>query len=161
MLQRRLLSEKNLTFTKAVEIVQGAEAAEKSSKRLQTGDVSSIGHIASTIPNRGKAKSGNRKPCYRCGEYDHPSDKCRFRQSVCRKCCKLGHIARVCRSNTTPDAFRPSKSGRGRSGCKKAHTLSREQATDEQDPGHHLKMGQFLCLQCAVQRGTRLRLCCG
>ena len=55
VLQKRLLSEKDLTFNKAVEIAQGAEAAERNSKRLQAVDVASVGHIASTVRNGGKA----------------------------------------------------------------------------------------------------------
>ena len=53
VLQKRLLSEKNLTFTKAVEIAQCAEAAERSSKRLPADDVASVGVIASTVPSNG------------------------------------------------------------------------------------------------------------
>ena len=58
--------EINLTFMKAVEIAQGAEAAEKSSKQLQADDIASVGHIPLTAPNCGKVKSRNSRSCYHC-----------------------------------------------------------------------------------------------
>lgn len=36
--------------------------------------------------------------CYRCGQGDHKANVCRFRNEFCRKCSKLGHLARVCMS---------------------------------------------------------------
>ena len=45
VLQKNLLSEKNLTLIKAVEIAQAAEAAEKVSKRLHADDVVLVGRI--------------------------------------------------------------------------------------------------------------------
>ena len=147
VLQKRLLSEKNLTFTKAVEIAQGSEAAERGSKRLHADDVAPVGRIASTVPNHGKTGAGSGKACYRCGDCDHTADKCRFRQSVCHKCRKLGHIARACRSNKAPVVLKPSKSNQGSGGRRKVHVLSHEQvlhpSISEQPPSEDGALSLF------------------
>lgn len=38
--------------------------------------------------------------CYRCGSPDHRANTCKFRNEFCRKCDKLGHLAKVCRSGS-------------------------------------------------------------
>ena len=40
---------------------------------------------------------GPKKSCYRCGG-QHKAEVCRFRTEKCRKCGKVGHIAKKCRS---------------------------------------------------------------
>ena len=37
---------------------------------------------------------------YRCEKGPHPPDECRYKDSVCHKCHKVGHISPVCRSHT-------------------------------------------------------------
>ena len=49
------------------------------------------------------------KPCYRCGKGHHPS-KCKFREAVCRKCRKKGHIKAACLSKSKkPSQLPPTK----------------------------------------------------
>ena len=38
----------------------------------------------------------NTKPCYRCGKQDYSPSDCKYRDFVCRKCSKKGHLAKVC-----------------------------------------------------------------
>ena len=75
-IQKRLLSEANLTLAKAGEIAQGMEAAEKNAKRLQGGEGASVYRMT---PHGGKPSTDSaNKPCYRCGGTDHAPRACRF-----------------------------------------------------------------------------------
>ena len=104
-IQKRLLSEANLTLAKAGEIAQGMEAAERNAKRLQGGEGASVYRMA---PHGGKPSTASaNKPCYRCGGTDHAPSACRFRDATCHQCQKKGHIAKVCRSGRTQKRQRP------------------------------------------------------
>ena len=72
--QRRLLSEKDLTHTKAMEIAQAMEAADRNAKSLK-GTEPSIHQFVSQTPDRA--------PCTRCGRKNHKPQDCRFREAVC------------------------------------------------------------------------------
>ena len=103
--QKRLLSEDHkLTFSKAVEIAQGMESAENKAKEFK-GSQPAIFQVSP------QQKTGQKKPCHRCGRSNHSEPECQFRQATSHKCDKVGHIAPVCRSHTTSNAKR-SKSRR-------------------------------------------------
>ena len=38
------------------------------------------------------------KPCYHCGRFGHVPDSCYYKGQVCRKCHKIGHMARIFQS---------------------------------------------------------------
>ena len=90
--QKRLLTEPELTFTKAVTIAQAVELAEKGSKELQSSgrDPPKDIHKFSHLPNSKKSSQkhedvGEDKPvgtCYRCGG-KHSQSTCRFKSAVC------------------------------------------------------------------------------
>ena len=105
--QKRLLTEPELTFTKAVTIAQAVELAEKGSRELQSvrdppKDIHKFSHLTNSKKSshkqddvgKDKSSTGN---CYRCGGKHHQST-CRFKSEMCRFCNKLGHIAKVCKS---------------------------------------------------------------
>ena len=103
-IQKRLLTEDNLTFAKAYDLAQGMEAADKNSKSLQGGDgiVQKI-----TRPSQKPKDKGGRDACYRCGKQNHTAKECKFLDAKCHNCGKKGHIATVCRS-------KPAKSNANR-----------------------------------------------
>lgn len=50
---------------------------------------------------RGAYSESNRRPkkrCAHCGWKNHSSERCKFKNSVCHKCSKVGHLANVCNS---------------------------------------------------------------
>ena len=96
--QRRLMAEPNLTFKKAFELSQSAEAAEKNARELQASQkpkgASLVGYHQSPR-SKGPAPP---TPCYRCGDKQHSAQDCRFKTAECHHCRKKGHTAKVCRS---------------------------------------------------------------
>ena len=99
-IQRRLLTESDLSFTLAVEIAQGMEASAKDTLQLK-GSETAV-HVVT---------SKQEQPCYRCGRSNHAPASCKFRNAVCHACGKKGHIAPACRSKKIrqPDAGRQQK----------------------------------------------------
>ena len=98
-IQKRLLSESDLTLEKALEISQGMEIADHSSKVIQSGDQKFTPVQRVQAHTRGDAHA---KPliseggsCYCCcGQRN--SHECCFREALCHICHKRRYIARVC-----------------------------------------------------------------
>ena len=101
-MQRKLLAEDKLTFKKACEIAQAMELAERNTCDLKAAGSREV-QAVSEKHNGVKKKTnqppniGPKKSCYRCGG-QHKAEVCRFRTEKCRKCGKVGHIAKKCRS---------------------------------------------------------------
>ena len=112
-IQRRLLTESDLTFTRAVEIAQGMEAAAKDTLQLKGSEAVVHGVVARK----------QEQPCYRCGRSNHAPASCRFKEAVCHACGKKGHIAPACRSKKT------RQHGAGRQQQKPNHRDRKPQAT--------------------------------
>ena len=102
-IQRRLLSEKDLTYAKAMEIARAMEAADTNTKSFKAATDSAIRQFTSK-PSRDREA---RNACYRCGRTSHSSADCKFREATCNHCGKKGHIAPVCRSKTKPQQMSP------------------------------------------------------
>ena len=111
-IQKKLLSEKSLDITKAVELARGMEVAAAEIKGLK--------------PHGGATPSGSKilhtaeggQACHRCGSKDHDGQSCRHTKTKCYKCGKTGHIAPVCRSG----ARRPANH-RGHGRVRKTHLV--------------------------------------
>ena len=95
-IQRRLLSERNLSFAKAIELAQGLETASKNVQTLQgavasataENSVQRINARERLPPRAGVLQSLNpteRGPCSRCGKSNHVSSKCRFKNAKSRQ----------------------------------------------------------------------------
>lgn len=102
-IQRRLLSEPDLTFDKALKLAQAIETASKDVKDLQSLEFApphtkapQAVHKMSTKQTPSKQQH-QRKACYRCGGEQHRAGDCRFIKETCHKCGKVGHIQKVCR----------------------------------------------------------------
>lgn len=94
-IQRRLLSEQDLTFKKAYEISHAMEMAAKDVLDLHLPKppqetVNKVKH-----QNKPRKPSHKTKSCYRCGG-DHDHSDCRFKDVVCFYCDKKGHIQDKC-----------------------------------------------------------------
>ena len=103
-IQKRLLAESELSFARAVEIAQAMEAAEKGTQAVKE-PVVAIQRIKQPKSYSHKSSQPSKTPtqlgtagCRRCGDKSHTPGQCKFKEVVCFKCKKKGHIARVCRS---------------------------------------------------------------
>ena len=96
-IQRRLLSQSDLTLAQAVEIAKGMEAATRDTQELQ-GQAPSIKAVQSSGATKKSSGTVPEKQCHRCGKKNHLPHQCHFKDVVCHKCSKRGHIAKVCRA---------------------------------------------------------------
>ena len=124
-IQKRLLSEKDLTLKKAIELAQSVEAAESNAKKLQVGD--SVTPVFRMDQSESTGSRQESRACYRCGGLNHSAAACRFRDTVCNKCKKRGHIARACRGERSGRGFTPATDTRRqqyyRNGNKTVHNV--------------------------------------
>ena len=131
-IQRKLLTEADLTFASALNTASGMEAAAKRTQQLKSteGSLHFVHKKPTTVTPARK--------CYRCGLENHLAPECRHKNAVCSACGKTGHLARVCRSTKVPVAPKPPKrnqrGGRGRGRGTKDVRLLQETDTDEELP---------------------------
>ena len=85
-LQQRLLTESNLTFTKAFGIAQTAELSEQNAKDLQREETMEVHVLNKKGQERTMPTSSN---CFRC-HGNHLASECRFRLVDCNNCGKRG-----------------------------------------------------------------------
>ena len=120
--QRRLLSEKELTYAKAIEIARGMEAADKvvrSFKAIET-PINKLQRVQ-------KSKKKEPTSCYRCGRSNHLAADCKFKDARCHLCRKTGHIAPACRS-------KPKSKPHRHTGKHQTHVIKEKQtSSDEAD----------------------------
>ena len=97
-LQRQLLAKSPApSFEDTVTFVQAFESAQQNVKDLQTPVTASVNALKSKSTPQAPKQQQHSFNCYRCGGMHSPSD-CRFKDTVCSYCKKMGHIARACRS---------------------------------------------------------------
>ncbi|XP_031432706.1 uncharacterized protein K02A2.6-like [Clupea harengus] len=105
-IQRRLLSEIDLTFEKAFKIAVAAETASKNAQDLQKAAVACNSMKTEGKETRGEWRNKERD-CYRC-HGRHSAAECKFKDAKCHFCGRVGHIAKACRNKSKDDA-RPSE----------------------------------------------------
>ena len=95
-IQKRLLSERDLTFTRAIDTAVAMETAAKDASELQNQR-----RMETEIHKLGFGKTSSRMPinknCHRCNGKHDPSE-CRFKEAICHNCSKRGHICNACKS---------------------------------------------------------------
>ena len=100
--QKHLLTEKEPTLERVLELALSLEAAQKNAQTLKAPDEQPINKIEGRRARfRKPAPSATRvaeRVCYRCGRTGHPPTACSFVNAKCHSCGKIGHIAKVCRS---------------------------------------------------------------
>ena len=113
LIQKRLLSEPDLSLAKASEIALAMEAAAKGTLELQgninkESEVNKINKDGERVP-KVKDDVKSKSHCYRCGGNTHEAAECYFRNESCQKCGKQGHIQRVCPLGKSQNSTRRRK----------------------------------------------------
>ncbi|XP_062374782.1 uncharacterized protein K02A2.6-like [Sardina pilchardus] len=127
-IQRRLLSEANLTFKKALEISQAMETAAINTKDIQQAHGAAQPDAVRHVSKDEKGKSQKSIECYRCGG-THFANDCGFKDSVCHNCQKKGHIAKMCRGTKNKQRKNWGTSKPNRS----AHRLQGDEPEEEEE----------------------------
>ena len=106
-IQKKLLTEKDLTFTKAVETAVSMEIASKDASELNAHPSA----VSAQVHKFRKNQKPSFPPCQHCGKTTHSSDRCWHKNKVCEKCGQKGHVKYVCKpkpSASTSDKHRKS-----------------------------------------------------
>ena len=123
-LQKRLLSDKNLTLGKVIEETQAAEMAEQNMQELKSTAEMNYVKMGTGYKKKENHKSQKRqgereegyKLCYRC-KGDHASRTCKFKSAECYHCKKTGHIVKACRIKENDERERDDKEKPGKAHC--------------------------------------------
>ncbi|UYV80200.1 K02A2.6-like, partial [Cordylochernes scorpioides] len=94
-IQNRILSEGDISLAKVIEIALSMEAAEKNTKsfHLEQGE-----DCVDKLRMERKVESNFQNgKCKHCGKQH--KELCRFKEAICFKCNKKGHIASICWSS--------------------------------------------------------------
>ena len=132
-IQRRLLSEPDLTFKKAFDLAQAAESAERNVHDLQSSKVSSEKlYLVKSTSERSQAVV-----CYRCGA-GHRGAECRYKDATCYKCGKQGHLSKVCRSKPKSTSFlHPRQKDTHQIQSQDTHQVQPDEASGDMECGEY------------------------
>lgn len=130
--QRLFAEEDTVTFTEAVKLATSLEAAERDAaiveqqRTIRSSNEAGAVHAVTYAGRGGRSVGrGQRRGtdigaqrflpgnnggscCFACGAQSHSDANCRFRNYVCSKCQRTGHLRRVCPEWATPG---PSRGG--------------------------------------------------
>ena len=95
-IQKKLLSEKNLTLQRAIDIAMAAEMAV----------LHSCDHLSSQNEPEVLALQ---QVCWCCGKQGHSQVVCRFRSRTCFRCGKKGHLQTVCQGELAKQRNKPQE----------------------------------------------------
>ena len=116
VIQNRLLTEADLSFSTAIQLANNLQQASMESASIQS---SCAGFSEPAQLN--KLARG----CYRCNGRGHGADDCFIKNFQCHLCGKVGHLKRACKSRTKSDQSKSATRQNQEQGLKTlAHEVS-------------------------------------
>ena len=105
-IQKKLLGETELALAKAIQMAQSMETAERNLREMEgaTPREGGVNQVTRKTHGRLGEENGN---CFRCGNLGHTGATCPFRERVCHKCKKRGHLIRMCKQRVPVPASSP------------------------------------------------------
>ena len=130
-IQKKLISKDELSFKRAVEIAISFEQASNETEKLNTS--SHVHAMKSGYSSRKHHKKVSKKmKCMRCNGTNHDSSSCRYIETECDYCHKIGHIERTCMSKKQKQKNEKSEN-RTKFKSKKHRKLHQMDETSESD----------------------------
>ena len=112
--QKKLLTEKDLTFKKVLDVAQNNEMASVHGKQLQSPKTArdQEKHVCKVTSARSQDSClGKHLLC--CGKPDHKKAQCKYKDYTCNNCDETGQLRRVC---SKPPSGKPIKTSKRKSG---------------------------------------------
>nr|XP_015800346.2 uncharacterized protein LOC107375995 [Nothobranchius furzeri] len=143
-MQRRLLSEADLTFEKALKLCQAMESASKDVKDLRRTLLEDLPAASRSYGGQAVHRLAMEKAqrkvlsCYRCNGQPVAAE-CKFASELCHKCGKRGHIKRACRSKMLPQVSHKGVHGGLKNSKRDSHKEGRAHMLregEQSDRGH-------------------------
>jgi hypothetical protein len=85
VIQKKLLDEPKLTYKRAIELAESAEAAARGQKEMRTPAKTEPEHRVAS-KSEGTDKESKGMVCHRCGKPGHLATVCRFKDKICHNC---------------------------------------------------------------------------
>lgn len=120
-IQRRLLSEVDLTFEKVLSVAIAMETANKNAQHLQNPGTTAKCFKMKKCPLETPVSPDTTGECYRCKGTKHTAKDCKFKHEKCHCCGKVGHISRACRNRDAPNKGGNSSKAQTRARGKNDH----------------------------------------
>jgi hypothetical protein len=97
-IQKKLLSEAGLTLKKAIEISVAMETTAKDAVELRNSySEAPVYKFHTRRKPQPQQKKLSTPKCYRCDGQGHYANEYRFKEAICHKCNKKGHIKKACK----------------------------------------------------------------
>ena len=117
-IQKKLLTEHDLKYDRAVEIALSMESAYKDVVQLQGKPAASVSAEVNKLkissggkkkkkkyeksegasaPQPARSTPSQKKACFRCNRTNHTHEQCKFKNATCHGCGKKGHILPACK----------------------------------------------------------------
>ncbi|XP_039297854.1 uncharacterized protein LOC120354572 [Nilaparvata lugens] len=107
-IKKKLLTENDLTFAKAVEFSTSMEMTnhdvmQYGAQQPTTSATSEVQYVNkhSTSEGGGWQKNKNKVKCFFCGLNGHFKSQCYHKDKTCRRCNKVGHLEKVCKNDNS------------------------------------------------------------
>ena len=99
-IQRKLLTEPDLTYTKSLSIAKGLEAAAQNLKEMKMPQRELVGTATAKQEAVHKITAPRAQSrditCHKCADPTHLAPQCAYKDAKCNWCHKKGHLTLVC-----------------------------------------------------------------